>query len=135
MRWAAPCLIELALGVSSLAAQEFDRVRTEQAALAVLDDFMTAFNGYDAEAWSATLHYPHFRHWRAGRCGSMKEDRRPWIGLQARFDDCEAQGGITVPGTGATSCTLDRQRCTSTRSSHVTGRTPRSSPPMSRCIS
>lgn len=61
MRWVAPCLIALALGVSSLAAHEFDRARTEQAALAVLDDFMTAFNAYDVEAWSATLHYPHFR--------------------------------------------------------------------------
>ena len=61
MRQVTLCLIALALSVSSLAAQESGRAQAEQAALSVLDDFMTAFNAYDAEAWSATLHYPHFR--------------------------------------------------------------------------
>lgn len=33
----------------------------EAAALAVLDDFMAAFNARDMEAWEATYHFPHFR--------------------------------------------------------------------------
>lgn len=33
----------------------------ETAAIKVLDQFMTAFNARDTEAWSDTLHYPHVR--------------------------------------------------------------------------
>lgn len=33
----------------------------DEAAMRVLDDFMTAFNARDAKAWSETLHYPHVR--------------------------------------------------------------------------
>jgi hypothetical protein len=33
----------------------------EQAALRTLDEFMTAFNARDVEAWIATLNFPHVR--------------------------------------------------------------------------
>lgn len=33
----------------------------EAAAMAVLDDYMTAFNAKDVAAWEATFHFPHYR--------------------------------------------------------------------------
>ena len=33
----------------------------EARALQVLDDFMLAFNAYDAKSWMQTLHFPHYR--------------------------------------------------------------------------
>jgi len=34
---------------------------SEQSAFKVLDEFMSAFNAYDARAWADTLHFPHYR--------------------------------------------------------------------------
>jgi len=57
-RWLLLCtLLALALpGVSRA-----DAMTPEAHAMAVLDEFMTAFNARDVEAWTATLHFPHVR--------------------------------------------------------------------------
>ncbi|MEM1247077.1 MAG: hypothetical protein AAGK22_11915 [Acidobacteriota bacterium] len=49
--------LALALLVSTPAFPE----TPDEAALRVLDEFMTAFNARDAKTWSETLHYPHVR--------------------------------------------------------------------------
>ncbi len=33
----------------------------QEAALAVMEDFLTAFNARDEQAWASTLHFPHVR--------------------------------------------------------------------------
>ena len=45
------------IGVLTAAEDEDDVA----AAMKALDEFMTAFNARDAEAWAATLNYPHVR--------------------------------------------------------------------------
>ena len=53
-----PLVALLLLFATPLRAEE---ETSEAAALRVLDEFMTAFNGRDLEAWEATYHFPHFR--------------------------------------------------------------------------
>lgn len=40
---------------------EAERNESKEAAIGVVNDFMTAFNARDEEAWAATLNYPHVR--------------------------------------------------------------------------
>ena len=44
-----------------LAADDARRQENERAAIAKVEEYMTAFNARDPEAWAATLHYPHVR--------------------------------------------------------------------------
>ncbi len=44
-------------GTGFISAEE----TADQAAMRVLDEYMTAFNARDNEAWAATLNYPHVR--------------------------------------------------------------------------
>ncbi len=55
-RVAAPLLAWLLASAAALADET-----PEQAALRTLDAFMAAFNARDAEAMTATLHFPHVR--------------------------------------------------------------------------
>ncbi len=50
-----------ALAASSAAADETDRSASDRRALAVMDEFMAAFNAGDAKRWAGTLNYPHVR--------------------------------------------------------------------------
>ena len=47
--------------VAFVHAQERGVAAAEPAAMKALDEFMTAFNARDGEAWAATLNYPHVR--------------------------------------------------------------------------
>ena len=51
------------LSVALLVAAQSPQAPTaaETAALKSLDDYMTAFNARDEDAWAATLNYPHVR--------------------------------------------------------------------------
>lgn len=51
-------LVLALLAVAPAMARDLD---AETAALAILDDFMAAFNARDAEAFEATFHFPHYR--------------------------------------------------------------------------
>ncbi|MEE4297983.1 MAG: hypothetical protein V2J24_00960 [Pseudomonadales bacterium] len=57
----ALALLTLSLCLATVVQAQPDTESPEASALAVLDDFMTAFNARDLEAWEATYHFPHFR--------------------------------------------------------------------------
>ena len=57
MRWALAALVT----ASAFAVAADELSTSEQKAMKVMDDFMTAFNARDPEAWAATLNYPHVR--------------------------------------------------------------------------
>jgi len=49
------------LNINFIQAAEQEPDTPEAQAMQVLDDFMLAFNTYDAKAWMQTLHFPHYR--------------------------------------------------------------------------
>ena len=57
-RLALPVLLVAALSVAAPVRAQF---AAENAAMGVLDDFMTAFNARDDEAMCGTFHFPHLR--------------------------------------------------------------------------
>ncbi|MBM64042.1 MAG: hypothetical protein CL484_13930 [Acidobacteria bacterium] len=69
----------LVCGLSTTPTQAFPQFGAENAAMAVLDAFMMAFNARDDEAMCQTFHYPHVRF--AG--GSVRR--------YDTFDDCVEQ--------------------------------------------
>jgi hypothetical protein len=65
LRWLAALLLVAPILVSQAHAQAAADVASpdamQRAALAVMDEFMEAFNARDEAAWVDTLHYPHVR--------------------------------------------------------------------------
>lgn len=84
-------ILALAL-VSSrvVAADEETRSPSEREALAVLDEFMAAFNAGDTQRWADTLHYPHVRI--AGGKVTVSSDADEYAG-RFDFDDFRRRTG------------------------------------------
>lgn len=54
-------ILLLAIPTTTVTAEEAADREAAAAAMALLDEFMRAFNARDMDAWSATLNYPHVR--------------------------------------------------------------------------
>ena len=75
-----------ALAPATPAPGELDRSAIECEVMAVLDEFMVAFNGMDMAAWEATLHFPHYRLAGAGMTVLEAPGQRDGAALEARLE-------------------------------------------------
>jgi uncharacterized NTF2-like protein DUF6841 len=61
MKWLVASCLVLSLQVVGHGQIKFDRAKAEREVMAVLDDFMAAFNRQDAGAEERTYQFPHYR--------------------------------------------------------------------------
>jgi uncharacterized NTF2-like protein DUF6841 len=90
MKWLVGFLFVLAFPIAGHGQATFDRAKAEREVMAVLDEFMAAFNRQDADAEERTYQFPHYRL-AGGRMAVLNEagaETRAWMnGTYKAFRD------------------------------------------------